>query len=294
MKLDVGHAIVLGPGEGEVITERDARTVRLKVGLDAIAVTETRYERGERGPGAHVHRRHTDAFYVLEGGLVFELGPKREHVEGPERTFVAAPPGVVHSFRNDGPGRARFLNFHAPSERFHDHLRGMSRGEDTSWFDQYDPPPDGGRPLSDAIVHGPGQGETIEIAGSSVVLKATGDGTDGTFFLGETTVQPEFPGPPRHVHRNLHDLFYVLDGSLTLRRGDEAIEALPGAFACFPPGAVHTFSNSGDTSVRFLNFNTPAGWESYMRDLGAAFAGDGAPTPEEVGRIASRYDFQVV
>jgi quercetin dioxygenase-like cupin family protein len=128
MKLDVGHAIVLGPGEGEVITERDARTVRLKVGLDAIAVTETRYERGERGPDAHVHRRHTDAFYVLEGGLVFELGPKCEHVEGPEGTFVAAPPGVVHSFRNDGPGRARFLNFHAPSERFHDHLRGMSRG----------------------------------------------------------------------------------------------------------------------------------------------------------------------
>ena len=30
-----------------------------------------------------------------------------------------------------------------------------------------------------------------------------------------------------------------------------------------------------------------------MRELGAAFAGDGRPTPVEIGRIASRYDFQV-
>lgn len=294
MELDVAHAIVLGPREGEIITERDARTVHLKVGVDAMAVTETRYERGERGPDAHVHRSHTDAFYVLEGGLVFELGPEREHFDGPAGTFVAAPPGVVHSFRNDGPGRARFLNFHAPSERFHDHLRGMRRGEDTSWFDQYDPPPDGGRPLSDAVFLEPGEGELVDVARSFVLLKATGEETEGHLFLSETTVEPRFAGPPPHVHRELHDLFYVLDGVLTLRVEDEELEALPGTFACFPPSAVHTFSNQSAESVRFLNFNTPAGWENYMRDLGAAFAGDRAPTPEEIGRIASSYDFEVV
>ncbi len=277
-----------------MITERAARTLQLKAGIDAIAVTETRYERGERGPDAHVHRRHTDAFYVLEGTMLYELGPDRAAVQAPAGSFIAAPPGVLHSFRNDGPGRARFLNFHAPSERFHDHLRGMRAGEDTSWFDQYDPPRDGGRPLSDAVVCGPDAGERIDVASSSVVLKATGDGTDGTFFLSETRIQAGFPGPPPHAHRRLHDLFYVLDGTLTLRREDEVIEATPGAFACFPPGTVHTFSNPGDEPVRFLNFNTPAGWENYMRDLGAAFRSDRPPRPDEVGRIASRYDFQPV
>ena len=29
-----------------------------------------------------------------------------------------------------------------------------------------------------------------------------------------------------------------------------------------------------------------------MRELGAAFEGGGPPTPDEIGRIASRYDFQ--
>jgi hypothetical protein len=45
--------------------------------------------------------------------------------------------------------------------------------------------------------------------------------------------------------------------------------------------------------VRILNFNTPAGWENYMRDLAAALAA-GSPTPEEIGQIASRYDFRAV
>jgi mannose-6-phosphate isomerase-like protein (cupin superfamily) len=41
-------------------------------------------------------------------------------------SFVAAPIGVVHTFSNPGPGRARLLNVHAPSTGFHDRLRAES------------------------------------------------------------------------------------------------------------------------------------------------------------------------
>lgn len=293
MELDVAQAIVLRPDEGEVISDRAERTVRIKAGFGAIAVTETRYEPGEPGPDPHIHRGHTDAFYVLEGTLDLVLGPDRERIRLPAGSFVAAPPNVVHSFRNEGTGRARFLNFHAPSGGFADYLRALRDGEDGSWFDQIDPPADGGRPLSDAAVLRPDEGEAIDVGRSSLVLKGTGASSDGMFFLSETTVEPGFPGPPPHVHRELHDLFYVLDGTLILSNGDETTAAAAGSFACFTPGTVHTFSNPGDEPVRFLNFNTPAGWEGYMRELGAAFAGGGAPTPGEIGRIASRYDFQV-
>jgi hypothetical protein len=68
---------------------------------------------------------------------------------------------------------------------------------------------------------------------------------------------------------------------------------VPRSFACFPPGVVHTFSNAdGDQPVRFLNVNTPAGWERYMRELGAAFDRTASPTPDEIARIARRYDFE--
>ena len=88
-------------------------------------------------------------------------------------------------------------------------------------------------------------------------------------------------------------MFYVLEGTLTMRLGDDTLELPAGSFVCVPPGVVHTFSNPSYAAVRFLNFNTPAGWEAYMRDLGAA-AQAGPVTPEAIGRIASRHDLEVV
>jgi quercetin dioxygenase-like cupin family protein len=142
-----------------------------------------------------------------------------------------------------------------------------------------------------AVFHGPGEGERHGAGGNSaVIIKASGEETDGSFFLSETTIDPGFPGPPpRHRHERLHDMFYVLDGVLTMRLGDETHQIGPGTFVCVPPGVTHTFSNTSDSPVRFLNFNTPAGWENYMRDLGEA-AKSGPLTPEVIGRIASRYD----
>jgi mannose-6-phosphate isomerase-like protein (cupin superfamily) len=143
----------------------------------------------------------------------------------------------------------------------------------------------------EATVHGPGQGEQIG-GPSAVTIKATGEETNGSLYLGEVVAAPGFPGPPPHVHERLHDMFYVLEGRLTVRLGDESTELPGGSFVCVPPGVVHTFSNPTQTPVRFLNFNTPAGWENYMRDLDAALA-KGTPSQDEIGQIASRYDFRV-
>ena len=142
-----------------------------------------------------------------------------------------------------------------------------------------------------ATVHRPGEGEKVGGA-STVTIKATSEDTDGSFYLGEAVIEPGFPGPPPHRHKQLHDMFYVLDGTLTVRLGDATLELDPGSFVCVPPGVVHTFSNTSDAPVKFLNFNTPAGWEHYMRDLAAVLA-SGTPTREQIGQIASRYDFEV-
>jgi oxalate decarboxylase/phosphoglucose isomerase-like protein (cupin superfamily) len=82
----------------------------------------------------------------------------------------------------------------------------------------------------------------------------------------------------------------VLEGVLTVRLGKETHRLEAGSFVCVPAGVVHTFSNPSDRPVRFLNFNTPAGWENYMRDLAAATKA-GALTPDVIGRVASHYDF---
>lgn len=139
-----------------------------------------------------------------------------------------------------------------------------------------------------------GDGERHDIgAGSTVVIKAAGADTRESFFLSETTIAPGFAGPPPHRHERLHDMFYVLEGSLAIRLGDDTHMVDAGGFVCVPPGVTHSFSNPGATPVRFLNFNTPAGWEHYMRELGQA-AKDGPLTSDAIGRIASRHDFHVV
>lgn len=146
----------------------------------------------------------------------------------------------------------------------------------------------------EATVLGPHEGEHHPMGASGVSIKAGADQTAGTLYLGEVEIEPGFPGPPAHVHRQLHDMFYVLEGILTVRLGDEHREVPAGTFICVPPGVVHTFSNLGSTPVRFLNFNTPAGWERYIRDLGAASAEGRQLSTEEIGEIAARYDFHPI
>src|SRR5215211_4964655 len=110
--------------------------------------------------------------------------------------------------------------------------------------------------MTDPVVLRRGEGELIDAGGaSSVSIKVDGEATAGTFYLGEGSLAPGFPGPPPHTHERLHDMFYVLEGTLTVRVGGEDNELRPGSCVCIPPGTVHTFSNRSGTAVRFLNFN---------------------------------------
>jgi mannose-6-phosphate isomerase-like protein (cupin superfamily) len=90
-------------------------------------------------------------------------------------------------------------------------------------------------------------------------------------------------------------MFYVLEGVLTFRIGDDTVEGPPGTFNCAPPGTPHTFSNPGSEPARFLNFNVPGGFEVYMRELAEAWAESGGPPdPGAIGSLAPRHDFEVV
>jgi quercetin dioxygenase-like cupin family protein len=86
-----------------------------------------------------------------------------------------------------------------------------------------------------AVVLGPGQGETITVGASSLTIKAETPSTGGAVFLSETEIEPGFPGPPPHTHEHMHDMFYVLEGTLSLQVDGRTIEAAPGSFACVPP-----------------------------------------------------------
>jgi mannose-6-phosphate isomerase-like protein (cupin superfamily) len=282
------------PGEGEVITDTPTRSLRILAGHEHLVVTEMRYSPGEAGPDLHVHRLHTDAFYVVEGELLFGLGPDGDPVVAQAGTFVAAPPMVGHTFRNESSADARFLNFHAPGARFDDYVRARVDGtaeEAATWFDSYDMPEDGGRPASDAVVRGPGEGDRIAMGPNSLLFKAEVADGEGHLAVMETTIVAGFPGPPPHRHLETVDSFYVLDGEQTLLVAGETVKAQPNTYAFVPPGNVHTFSNPGDAPVRVLNVMAPGGFEQYLKEAAAALPADGHPDPAQLAAIAAKYDY---
>jgi quercetin dioxygenase-like cupin family protein len=143
-------------GVGEQISLQEHREVRILFESDGLTVTWSRYGPGERGPDPHVHREHTDAFYVLEGELTFTVGPDAGTIRLGPGGFAAVPANVVHSFANESGAEARWLNFHTPDTGFAAYLRALRDGTDTSFFDSFDPPADGGLPASEVLVVAPG------------------------------------------------------------------------------------------------------------------------------------------
>ena len=62
-------------------------------------------------------------------------------------------------------------------------------------------------------------------------------------------------GPPRliaplHVHHSDDEAWYVLEGTLRVRVGDNELEAGAGVFV--PRGTPHTYWNPGPDAVRYL------------------------------------------
>ncbi len=277
VELDVHRPLLLAPGEGEIVTDRPGRTLRILAELDQLIVTWFRYEPGELGPDPHVHRRHSDAFYVLEGELELSLGPDLQTIAARPGTLAAAPPGVVHTFRNASDATTLFLNVHAPSMGFGDHIRGRGDG-----FDQFEPPADGGRPFGDAILSGPGEGERIE-GRSTTIVKAGGRDCDGQLSVYETVLPVGNTGPPLHLHRLTAETFFVLDGAFEFTAGDEHAELDPGFFALVPPSRAHTFANGGETEARCLTIAGPAGVEEFIREAVRA-------DPADLAALGARHD----
>jgi mannose-6-phosphate isomerase-like protein (cupin superfamily) len=249
MELDV-HPLLLAPGEGENAVDRPEKTLRILADLDDVIVTWFRYAPGEKGPEPHVHHHHTDAFYVLEGEIEVSLGPELETVQVTPGSFAGAPPDVAHTFRNASDSPAIFLNVHAPSSGFGDHIRGK-----TSDFDQHDVPADGGRPFSDAVFTTPETAETIEHEASK--HRVLCDLPQLTAI--DMTFLPEFEGVDPHTHADHVDAFYVLEGQVEFQVGDEPRVAGPGTFVAAPRGSVHGFRHAGPEPIRFLNLHAPPG-----------------------------------
>jgi quercetin dioxygenase-like cupin family protein len=115
--------------------------------------------------------------------------------------------------------------------------------------------------------------------------------------------QPPGTATPLHRHTREAEAFFLLEGSMTYRAGDETFHLSTGDFIWLPSGLPHAFRVTGATPVRFLGLTAPGGLMGLYDEVGIPAAErrlpgvDGLPMSEEIARwneVGPRYGLQVV
>ena len=109
----------------------------------------------------------------------------------------------------------------------------------------------------------------------------------------EVTVAPG-GGAPLHVHDDLDDSFYLLDGQLAMRCGEHTFLAKPGDYVVLPKGIPHTFRVAGDQPARMLQVHQDDSFLRFIQAVGIPAATRTVPTTtqlsipfEDMPRIAA-------
>jgi mannose-6-phosphate isomerase-like protein (cupin superfamily) len=101
---------------------------------------------------------------------------------------------------------------------------------------------------STAMALGRGEGRSVGAVGTSVVLKAGAEDTDGGWMLFEYTAPPGFTGPPPHWHKTFSEGLCVLEGTIRFELDGESVDAEAGSFGRVPGSS--TASPIGPTGRR--------------------------------------------
>jgi len=91
--------------------------------------------------------------------------------------------------------------------------------------------------------------------------------TNKQFSNVEVAVAPKQMGPSPHMHKDLDELMYVLEGTATVMIGKEIYEVKAGGWNFRPRGIVHSFWNAGNSPLRFVDCFFNQNFEDYLEDL---------------------------
>lgn len=152
------------------------------------------------------------------------------------------------------------------------------------------------------VVHRPGTGRGTWAMGSLFehLLESPRDSAG----LGVALVtQPPGIATPLHRHTNEAEAFFLLDGRMTYRAGDETHELDEGCFMYLPLGLPHAFRIRGDRPARFLALTSPGGLLHLYDEVGIPAAelrlpgADGLSPEVEIPRwaeVGPRYGLEVL
>lgn len=151
------------------------------------------------------------------------------------------------------------------------------------------------QPATRGFVLGPDDGDPYHWLGTLSITKVMGSSTTGNLDIVDHRVPPGY-APPLHVHHAADEVFFLLEGRLEVRCGDDTWQAEPGSLVFLPRGVPHGFVASDAGPARTLLINSPAGFGDLIVALGdAAPAVDmpakdaPVPAPDRIGSESEKY-----
>ena len=122
----------------------------------------------------------------------------------------------------------------------------------------------------EAVVLGPGEGRRYPMGRISAVFKADGVETASRYSISEWWLEPNTQGPGAHSHPE-DDVFYVIEGTMSVLVGEKWTHAAKGSFVLIPGGVTHDFENRGSVRAGVLNLSIPGEFEPHMAGIAQWF-----------------------
>jgi mannose-6-phosphate isomerase-like protein (cupin superfamily) len=116
------------------------------------------------------------------------------------------------------------------------------------------------------VVLAPGAGRTYDMGPMRAIFKADGAETAGAYSISEWWLEPNTAGPGAHSHAE-DDLFFVIEGTMSVLVDDAWIDAPRGAFVLVPGGVTHDFENRTREPAGMLNISAPGNFEAHMPSI---------------------------
>lgn len=132
----------------------------------------------------------------------------------------------------------------------------------------------------------PGQGQEYDWTKDHIFVKTALDLTAGRVTLVEDTLKPGFH-LARHYHREMTEIFYILEGEVEFKFDDGSVVATPGTTVNVPPRNWHEVSS--EQGGKLLTIFSPGGFDKYLAEM-AVLTDTQASDEKFMTSLAEKYD----
>lgn len=244
---------------GAATYERDGYSAQALFNGESCIVIGSTVAAGASGPPHHLHEVSDQIYFVTEGTMSIQLGEETFVVE-PE-TLVYIPMGTPHHNFNHGDVQEFHFEAIAPVPFVTQPIATPTDSTDA-----------GGRPYRIVRVADVEQEEPIE--GFKLQRLLGREQASQYMTINLLEVAPGNGGPPMHVH-DFDQMFYILDGEMTVEAALHTFTAVPGDLVVLPAGVPHTQYNAGDTTERHIALLSPSPTPGEPWDRGVTLTATG-------------------